>query len=97
MNDRRHRDVNEDLDGAPSVLDRTGYRPNDDTVHEGHMHQNGGHSHRGLMLVCCIPMVLIVLGLLATGAAGTGAIVFAAVCIGLMALMMFAMPGDHKH
>ena len=57
----------------------------------------GGRSHRWLMLACCIPMVVIVAVLLVTGAAGSGAILFAAICVGLMALMMFAMPGGHDH
>lgn len=58
----------------------------------------GGHGgHRWLMIACCIPMVVIVGILLATGVAGTGAIVFAVVCLGMMALMMFAMPGGHNH
>lgn len=69
--------------------------------HMGHEHMGyeepRGHSHRWLMLACCIPMVLIVLGLLATGAAGSGAILFALICVGMMALMMFAMPGGHNH
>lgn len=57
----------------------------------------GGSSHRWLMSACCVPMVLIVGALIATGAAGTGAIVFAAICLGMMALMMFAMPGGHNN
>lgn len=62
----------------------------------GHQEQ-GGNGHRWLMLACCIPMVVIVAVLLVTGAAGTGAILFAVICVGMMALMMFAMPGGHKH
>lgn len=59
--------------------------------------QPGGRGHRWLMLACCIPMVLIVVSLLASGAAGAGAIVFAVICLGMMTLMMFTMPGGHKH
>lgn len=79
--------------------------------HQGHDHlrqepplhdhlaqqDQGGTSHRWLMIACCIPMVVLVAVLVASGVAGTGAIVFAAVCLGLMALMMFAMPGGHDH
>lgn len=96
MNDR---DLNSGLDREQSGHEHTGHEGHEPTNHElGHIGQEaGGHSHRWLMLACCIPMVLIVLGLLGTGAAGAGAIVFAAICVGMMALMMFAMPGGHKH
>lgn len=52
--------------------------------------------HHLLMLVCCIPMLVVVGALVATGAAGSGAIVYAAICVAMMAGMMFFMPG-HKH
>jgi hypothetical protein len=58
------------------------------TGHRGH----GGHR---LMIACCIPMLVIVGILVATGVAGTGAILFAVICLGMMAAMMFAMPGRH--
>ena len=60
---------------------------------EGHAGHGG---HRWMMIACCIPMVLVVGALVASGVAGAGAIMFAVVCVGMMALMMFAMPGD-KH
>jgi hypothetical protein len=47
------------------------------------------------MLACCVPMLVIVAVLLATGTAGTGAIVFAVACVGLMTVMMVAMPRGH--
>ena len=75
--------------GAPTTSheDHTGHGE-----HGGH----GGHGgHRWMMVACCIPMVVIVVTLVATGVAGTGAIIYAAVCLGMMALMMRAMPGDH--
>ena len=53
------------------------------------------HGHRWMMLACCVPMVAIVAVLLATGAAGTSAVVFAAACVGIMTVMMLAMPRDH--
>jgi hypothetical protein len=53
--------------------------------------------HRWMMLACCVPMLIAVAFLLASGTAGAGAIVFAAVCVGMMAVMMFAMPGGHRH
>lgn len=61
-------------------------------------HPQAGHgSHRWMMIACCIPMVVIVGILIATGAAGSGLLLYAAICVGAMALMMFAMPGRHKH
>jgi hypothetical protein len=52
--------------------------------------------HHLMMLVCCLPMLVVVGALVATGAAGSGAIVYALVCTAMMAAMMFFMPG-HKH
>ncbi|EAP98722.1 hypothetical protein JNB_01100 [Janibacter sp. HTCC2649] len=49
-----------------------------------------------MMLLCCVPMLLIVFALVATGAAGTGAIAYALLCTAMMAAMMFLMPG-HRH
>lgn len=77
--------------------------PADAHERPGHGHlldgsPHGGHGgHRLMMIACCIPMLLIVGVLVATGAAGTGVIVYAAVCLGMMALMMFAMRGGHRH
>jgi hypothetical protein len=48
-----------------------------------------------MMLACCVPMLVIVAVLLVTGTAGSGAIVFALACVGLMTLMMLAMPRGH--
>ncbi len=50
-----------------------------------------------MMIACCIPMLVIVGILVATGVAGTGAILFAVICLAMMAAMMFAMPGRHDH
>ena len=59
-------------------------------------HQTGGHGGHGLMmLVCCIPMILLAVGLVATGVAGSGAIVGALLCTAMMAVMMLTMPGSH--
>jgi hypothetical protein len=49
-----------------------------------------------MMLVCCLPMLLIVVALVATGVAGPGAILYALLCTAMMATMMFGMPG-HRH
>ena len=56
-----------------------------------------GWGHRLLMLACCIPMLIVVIALVASGVAGAGAVIFALLCVAMMAAMMFMMPGDHKH
>jgi hypothetical protein len=48
-----------------------------------------------MMLACCVPMVLIALTLIATGVAGSGALVSALLCVVMMGAMMFFMPGHH--
>ena len=72
--------------------------------HAGHQHptsgqdhdHGGGHGgHRWMMIACCIPMLVVVGALVATGVAGAGAILYAVVCLAMMWLMMRAMPGDH--
>lgn len=46
-----------------------------------------------MMLICCIPMLLIAVGLMVSGAASPGILVPAILCTLLMALMMRGMPG----
>ena len=41
--------------------------------------------------------VAFVVVLLATGAAGSGALLWALGCVAMMAAMMFMMPGGHDH
>jgi len=65
------------------------------TSHEDHTGHGGHGGHRWMMIACCIPMLVIVGVLVATGVAGTGAIIYAVVCLAMMALMMRLMPGDH--
>jgi hypothetical protein len=58
---------------------------------------HAGHgAHRWMMIACCIPMLVIVGVLVATGVAGAGAILYAVVCLAMMALMMRLMPGSHR-
>lgn len=57
----------------------------------------GGTRHRLMMIACCIPMLVLVGVLVATGAVGGGAIVFALACLGMMAAMVAVMPGGHRH
>lgn len=61
------------------------------------------HGHSGwMMLACCVPMVLVVVAMVATGVVSAGLLVFAAVCVGAMFVMMRTMdgsartPGDHR-
>ena len=64
----------------------------------GQAHGHGGHGGHGLMmLVCCIPMVGVVVLLVVSGTAGAGALVWALGCVLMMAAMMFFMPGGHSH
>ena len=59
---------------------------------------HGTHRRHGLMmLACCIPMLAVAVLLVITGIAGSGALVAALLCMGMMAMMMFAMPGGHGH
>lgn len=58
----------------------------------------GGHGGHGLMmLVCCIPMVAVVVLLVVSGTASAGALVWALGCVIMMAAMMRFMPGGHGH
>ena len=70
-------------------------RPQNDHEPAGHQQGHGG-GHGLMMLACCVPMLLIAFALVASGTAGSGAILFALLCTAMMAAMMFAMPG-HKH
>lgn len=59
---------------------------------------HAGHgAHRWMMLICCIPMVAIVVLLIVSGTAGSGALLWALGCIAMMAAMMFMMPSGHDH
>jgi Flp pilus assembly protein TadB len=63
--------------------------------------EEAGHSghgrHRLMMIACCVPMLVIVGVLVATGVVGSGFILYAVLCTVMMAVMMFMMPGGHKH
>lgn len=65
--------------------------------HEHGAERNGPRwGHHLMMLACCVPMLVIVGALVVSGAVGTGAIVYALICVAMMAAMMLFMPG-HKH
>ncbi|ATQ29565.1 membrane protein [Rhodococcus ruber Chol-4] len=52
--------------------------------------------HRWMMLVCCVPMLIIAGVLVVTGNVSVGGLVFAVVCVAMMAMMM-ASAGSHRH
>ncbi len=81
--------------GADAATPRDQSAPQ--SPHE-HPEQGGAPrwGHHLMMLACCIPMLVVVGVLVATGVAGAGAIVYALICTAMMAGMMFFMPG-HKH
>jgi hypothetical protein len=59
---------------------------------QGGSHGHGGHGGHGwMMIACCIPMLLIAVLLVATGAASPGFLVAAVGCTLMMALMMRGM------
>ena len=54
----------------------------------------GQGAHGWLMIACCIPMIVIVVALVATGVASAGLLVAAIACTTMMAIMMRGM--DHR-
>ncbi len=53
---------------------------------------HGGHGGHGwMMMICCIPMLVIAVALVATGTASAGFLVTALLCTAMMALMMRGM------
>ena len=62
----------------------------------GQDRRGGRGGHNLMMMLMCVPMLLIAGFLVVTGSGGAG-LVFALVCIGMMAAMMFMMPGGHSH
>ena len=57
-------------------------------------HQHGGHSGHGwMMIICCIPMLVIAIVLVATGVA-SASFIFAAIACTVMMAMMMRMMGD---
>ena len=79
-------------DAPQSSAQQTGHEQRD--PHAGH-DMKGGHGW--MMLICCIPMIVIVIALIASGTAGSGVLLWALGCVAMMAAMMFMMPGGHDH
>lgn len=53
--------------------------------------------HGWMMMICCIPMLVIAVALVAAGMVGAGFLVFAVVCTAVMALMMRGMHDAAGH
>lgn len=66
-----------------------GPEPSDTDRQRGHR----GHG-RWMMIACCVPMLVIAVVLVATGAGG-GFLLVALVCTALMATMMIGMGSGH--
>ncbi len=65
--------------------------------HDGHRgHGHGGHGW--MMMLCCVPMLVIAIVLVATGVVNAGFLVSAVGCLVMMAVMMRMMGGmgDHR-
>ena len=66
----------------------------------GHEHGSAGHGHGWMMIICCIPMIVIAIVLVATGVAGYGFLFVALMCTAMMAMMMgggSSKGGDRGH
>ena len=53
--------------------------------------QRGHGGHGWMMIACCIPMLVIAIALVATGAVGIGWLFAALMCTAMMAMMMRGM------
>ena len=70
---------------------------NDQHTHHDGSSQRGGHAGHGwMMMICCIPMLVIAIVLVATGVAGPGFIFAAIMCTAMMAMMMSMMSGGQS-
>lgn len=56
----------------------------------------GKAHHRLLMIACCIPMLLIALGLVFAGVVSASFLILAVICTAVMALMMGGMHEGNK-
>ena len=66
-------------------------QPHTDPVLGDQADGHGGHSW--LMIACCIPMIVIAVALVVTGAVSPGFLFVAVMCTAMMAMMMRGM--DH--
>jgi uncharacterized integral membrane protein len=64
--------------------------------HAGHPVLASGHAGHGwMMLICCVPMLVIALVLVATGVVSVGFLLVALACPAMMFLMMRGMQGGN--
>jgi hypothetical protein len=61
----------------------------EDRYSAAHASQRRGHGW--MMMLCCIPMVAVVVALVVTGIATVGLVFTAVLCVGMMAMMMRGM------
>ena len=96
---RQFRDQGPTADRGGAHQDHAGLPHSDREPQDPHGdHQSSGWGHRLMMLACCVPMLILVISLAASGTAGSGALVFALLCVAMMGAMMFLMPGGgHRH
>ena len=68
-----------------------------DTTTAPQTKQHGGHGW--MMMICCVPMVVIAIALVAAGAVRPSFLLTAGACVAMMAFMMRAMDhgGGHDH
>ncbi len=69
----------------------------------GHGEDSTGHSkngaegshggHNWMMMACCVPMIVIALGLVLAGVVSVSFLIYAVACLGMMFMMMRMM--DH--
>ena len=65
-----------------------------ETDHTNTGQQHAGHSGHGwMMMICCIPMLVIAIALVATGVASASFIFAAVMCTAMMFMMMRMMGG----
>jgi hypothetical protein len=58
---------------------------------------HGGQSGHGwMMAMCCIPILVVAIALVATGVVGSGLILAAIMCTVMMAMMMRMMSGGRE-
>jgi hypothetical protein len=68
-----------------------------DTQQTPQQEKGSGHGGHGwMMMICCIPMLVIAVVLVATGVAGAGFIFGAVMCTAMMAMMMRMMSGNEN-
>ena len=79
-----------------------GESSHDVQANRGPAHEKSHGGHGWMMIVCCIPMLIIAVALVATGAVSASFLLFAIGCTVMMALMMRGMnhmggsPADHS-